>query len=182
LRLWRKRRAILIGVGEVKSAMKVTRRHRGVATALAGAVAALLSLPLLAGCGCRDTLVFEDVLRSECEPPCWRGIIPEETTRRQVVQLLGREPEEGDPTLPRMSWGDRCIQGGGVYQVRIGLNSADVVVSIKLAERDGRYTFEDVVKDWGTPGRVMVNHCAPDTNLGYLYLAYPREGVAFATG
>jgi hypothetical protein len=142
----------------------------------------LLLLVSLASCGCRNAPAFDDVLQSECDPPCWRGIVPGVTTRDEVIELLDREPEVNDPSYPRVDWGNRCIEGGGVPQVEIRLDQDDAVVSITLAEAGFRYTFGDAVKEHGPPSSVMVNECSPESNLGYVYLVYHEEGVAFATG
>jgi len=142
----------------------------------------LLLLSMLAACGCRNDLVFDNVLQSECDPPCWRGITPGMTTRDEVLETLGKGFKGEDPSFPVIRWGTRCVEGGGLSQVKIDLSPADRVVSIKLVETEPRYTFADVVSRHGPPSSVMVNECAPDSDLGFVYLVYPEAGMAFATG
>jgi hypothetical protein len=136
----------------------------------------------LAGCGCDDALVFDDVLQSACSPPCWRGIIPGSTTRAEVRQLLGKEADVDDPSFPAMRWGNRCVEGGSIPQVEIWFDQSEVVVSLTLAEVEPRYTFADVVRAHGIPSAVMVNECSPESDLGYIYLVYHEGGMAFASG
>jgi hypothetical protein len=136
----------------------------------------------LSGCGCSNHLVLDDIFQSDCDPPCWRGIVPGVTTREEVKEILGEQPEGEDPSFPVLRWGNRCVKGGGVSQVKILFDQANVVASVTLAETDPRYTFGDVVSEHGPPSSVMMNECSPDSMLGYIYLVYHQDGVAFATG
>jgi hypothetical protein len=149
---------------------------------ISGACSLLTLLTILAACGCSNDLTFDDVLQSECSPPCWRDIVPGVTARGKVVELLGREPEVEDLSLPVWRWGSRCIKGGDVSQVRIGFDQSDTVVSITLAEAEPRITFADIVREHGAPTAVMINECSPESDLGYIYLVYHEDGVAFASG
>lgn len=142
----------------------------------------LIFLSILAGCGCSNDMVFDDVLQSECAPPCWRGIVPGVTTRDEVRELLDKEAEVDEPSFPIMRWGSRCVKGRALYQVEIWFDRSDVVVSVTLAEADPIYTFADVVTEHGTPSAVMINECSPESNLGFIYLVYHKDGMAFASG
>ncbi len=162
--------------------MNCSRKLGRTLTWMLEAANVLLLLIFLAGCGCSDAPSFDNVLQSGCDPPCWRGIVPGVTTRTEVIELLGKEPDVDDPSFPEMNWGNRCVNGRGVPQVTIWFNRSDVVASITLAETKSQRTFEDVVRERGTPSAVMVNECSPESDLGYIYLVYHKDGVAFVSG
>jgi hypothetical protein len=81
-----------------------------------------------------------------------------------------------------MRWGICCIKGGSVSQVEARFGQSNTVVSIRLVAVGPRLTFADVVKEHGAPSAVMANECSPESNLGYIYLVYHEEGMAFASG
>jgi hypothetical protein len=142
----------------------------------------LTILTVLAACGCGyERVVFDDVLESDCDPPCWRGIIPGETDRQQVPDLL-KQPPETDPSVQRMDWGWLCFRGHGMTQVSIDLDSDDLTESITLVDPDRGYTFQRGVEEFGPPAFVLMTPCAPDTDEGFLYLVYPERGLAFGSG
>jgi hypothetical protein len=140
-------------------------------------------LLLLVGCGCGgERVVFQDLLLSDCSPPCWRGVVPGETDRQRILDLL-TEPPDTEPGLPVLEWGERCVNGGySLAQVRIFLDSNDVVESIRLVEPAHKYTFRDAVDELGPPSLVLMTPCGPETDLGFLYLVYPERGVALGSG
>ena len=140
-------------------------------------------LLLLAGCGCStEHVVFQDLLMSDCAPPCWRGVVPGETFRQQILDLLA-EPPDTEPGLPVLEWGDRCVNGGySLSQVKISLDLAWVAESIRLVEPANRLTFQDAVDELGPPALVLMTPCSPETDLGFLYLVYPEQGIAMGSG
>ena len=140
------------------------------------------SLIVLVGCGCSgERVVFQDVLVSDCAPPCWRGVIPGTSSRQDVLNLL-KEPPDTEPGLQRIDWGWRCSKHGSMTQVEIYLDSNDVVESITLVDPDTHYTFQSVVDEFGSPPIVLMTPCAPDTDKGFLYLVYPGRGLALGSG
>jgi hypothetical protein len=143
----------------------------------------LFLLLLLVGCGCSgERVVFQDLLLSDCAPPCWRGVVPGETDRQQILDLLA-EPPGTEPGLPVLEWGERCVNGGySLSQVKIFLNSNDVVESIRLVEPAGQYTLRDAVDELGPSSLVLITPCGPETDLGFLYLVYPEQGMALGSG
>lgn len=144
----------------------------------------LLFLPLLlADCGCTgERVAFQDLPRSDCSPPCWRGVVPGETDRQQILDRLD-EPPDTEPELPVLEWGERCVNAGySLSQVKIFLDSNDVVESIRLVEPGDQYTFRDAVDELGPPSLVLMTPCGPETDLGFLYLVYPERGVAVGSG
>jgi hypothetical protein len=142
----------------------------------------LSSLIVLVGCGCRgERVVFQDVLVSDCAPPCWRGVIPGTTSRQETLNLL-KEPPDTEPGLQRIDWGWRCSKYGSMTQVEIYLDSNDMVESITLVDPDTQYTFQSVVDEFGSPTTVLMTPCAPDTDKGFLYLVYPERGLALGSG
>ena len=143
----------------------------------------LLLLLLLAACGCSgERVVFQDLLLSDCSPPCWRGVVPGETDRQQILDLLA-EPPDTEPGLPVLEWGERCVNRGySLPQVKVFLDSEDVVESIRLVELAGRYTFQDAVDELGPPALVLMTPCGPETDLAFLYLVYPERGLAVGSG
>ncbi len=170
-----------------------TRRHS--TATLIGRAAVVLVFAMLAGCSCpydlrlpwdrvcRDDIVFQDVLWSSCDPPCWRGITPGETKRDEILELVGTPPREQDQSLPHMSWGNRCMNNSPRPQVEITTSGDDGVVrTIMLIDPDREYTFADVVEEHGEPSAVMEADCGPEVMDGYIYLAYHEAGLAFASG
>ncbi|MEJ2736242.1 MAG: hypothetical protein P8189_22200 [Anaerolineae bacterium] len=138
---------------------------------------------LLAGCGCSaERVVFQDLLLSDCVPPCWRGVVPGETSRQQILDLLV-EPPDTEPGLPLLEWGRRCVNRGySLSQVKILLDSAGVAESIRLVNPANRLTFQDAVDELGLPALVLMTPCSPETDLGFLYLVYPEQGIAVGSG
>ncbi len=143
----------------------------------------LLLLLLLAGCGCSgERVVLQDLLKSDCSPPCWRKVVPGETDRRQLLDLLA-EPPDTETGLPVLEWGERCVNGGySLSQVKIFVDSNDVVESVRLVEPAAQYTFHDAVDELGSPALVLMTPCGPETDLGFLYLVYPERGIAVGSG
>jgi hypothetical protein len=148
-------------------------------------------LPLLAGCSrCDEQVVFQDVLKSDCASPCWRGIMPGSTNRTRVLELLGEQPntDTADMALPtkwgsRLEWGTRCLDSRySLAQVTIGLDPENVVESITLVEPDRRYTFQNVFDEAGPPTFVLGTTCSPDSDQGIVYLVYPQRGLAVGSG
>ena len=93
------------------------------------------------------------------------------------------EPTDTDPGLPVLEWGDRCVnEGYSLSQVKIYLDAADVVESIRLVEPTVHYTFQDAVSELGAPALVLMTPCGPDTELGFLYLVYSELGIAVGSG
>ena len=95
-------------------------------------------LLLLVGCGCRgERIVFQDVLKSDCIAPCWRGVIPGSTDRQGILDLLSQPPDT-DTSIPMtwsesLKWGERCVDHRySPSQVKINLDSKDVAESIRL--------------------------------------------------
>jgi len=139
-------------------------------------------LIVLAGCGCAgERIVFQDVLKSNCAPPCWRGVIPGKTNRQEIVDLL-KKPPDTEPGLQRMDWGWRCFKHDGMTQVTIFLDVNNVAESIILVEPDRQYTFQTAVDEFGPPTAVLMTPCAPDTDQGFIYLVYPEQGLALGSG
>ena len=137
---------------------------------------------VLAGCGCSgERVVFDNVLQSDCDPPCWRGIIPGKTDRQEVLDLL-KEPLGTDPNVQRLDWGWRCFGGHGMTQVEIYLDSDDMTESITLVEPDREYTFQSGIEEFGPPVVVLMTPCAPDTDKGFVYLVFPERGLALGSG
>ena len=114
-------------------------------------------LLLLSACGCNDErIVFQEVIKSECAPPCWRGVIPGSTNRPEMLDLL-RVPPDSDTGMV-MSWGDtiewgkRCVDRRySPPQVTINVDPEDVVQSITLVEPDQRYTFQHAFDEFWPP-------------------------------
>lgn len=138
---------------------------------------------LLVGCGCSgERAVFQDLFLSDCAPPCWRGVIPGETDRQQILALLA-DPPDTDPGLPVLEWGKRCVNRGySLSQVKIFLDSNDVAESIRLVEPADQYTFQNAVDELGPAALVLMTPCGPETDLGFLYLVYPEQGMAVGSG
>lgn len=138
---------------------------------------------VLAGCGCgAERVVFQDLLESNCAPPCWRGVIPGETARREILDLL-TEPPDTDPGLPVLEWGVRCVNRGySLPQVKIFLDANNVAESIRLVDPAGQNTFQTAVEELGPPATVLMTPCGPETDLGFLYLVYPEQGMAVGSG
>ena len=144
-------------------------------------------LVLSVGCGCsRERVVFQDVLESDCAPPCWRGVIPGSTDRQEMLELL-HEPPDPSTGLPmdwgdRVGWGRQCVNGSYFSsQVTVNLDPDDVVESITLIEPEEEPTFQDIVEEFGAPAVMLMTLCVPDTDQGLLYLVYSERGVALGS-
>jgi hypothetical protein len=110
------------------------------------------------GKDCEEDIVFDNVLESDCSPPCWRGIIPGATTGDEAVKLLDREAEIGASPALSISWGTCCAKHWSATQVQLLLDPTDgVVKSIILGDPARGYRFGDAVRDHGPPSSVMMS-------------------------
>lgn len=144
-------------------------------------------LLLLVGCGCSgERIVFQDVLKSDCAAPCWRGVIPGSTDRQEMLELLGQPPDT-DTAIPMawgdsLVWGERCVNHSYFSsQVKVNLDPENIVESIWLVEPDRRYTFQSAVDEFGNPAVVLMTPCSPDSDKGLIYLVYPERGLALGS-
>ncbi len=135
------------------------------------------------GKDCQEDIVFDNVLESDCAPPCWRGVVPGATTKDEAIKLLGHEAEVDFSSAWAISWGRCCAEHWTARQAQLQLDPADgVVTSITLGDPARGYTLGDAVRDYGPPSSVQRSFFGPDSNLGQIYLVYPEKGVALATG
>jgi hypothetical protein len=142
---------------------------------------------LLASCGCSgERIIFQDVLKSDCAAPCWRGVIPGSTVREEMLELVSQPPDT-DTAIPMawgdsLKWGERCVDHRySPPQVKINLDSKDIVESIVLVDPDQQYTFQHAFDEFGSPTVVLMTPCSPDSDLGFVYLVYPEKGLGLGS-
>ena len=97
----------------------------------------------------------------------WRGIVPEESTRQDVVRILGKPSRKGneryvDGRVPFYAYGIEDGAMAGLVEDRVFFDRDGVVAWIEasVADRDGRtYTIEEITKQLGTTlDQVYVNN------------------------
>lgn len=128
-----------------------------------------------------------------CKPPCWRGMVPGQTTRQEAARIIEQ--------LRASGWADRVSEGPGGYSIDPLLSTPEgsILVSFEhdiLIVVNGSiifsYTVGTMVEQFGEPERLnakldgkLRGSCnewvppeAPTMSYSVLIL-YPEKGLAF---
>jgi hypothetical protein len=116
-----------------------------------------------------------------CEPPCWYGIIPGETTHEEVLSLLPDLPFIKPETI--QDWYDETgvhIKSyTGASGVRFHYDEEQIVKVISINTRIRKFTLGDVISAIGSPEKVLAIQ-GMDSRPGLIYyLISPERGIAF---
>jgi hypothetical protein len=127
---------------------------------------------------CTPRGIPDALATSACEPPCWQGIIPGETTHTQVITML--------PTLPfvkadTIHWQkqtaaqfDRNSGASGVYIH----NNNEQKVKVIIINIRSKFTFADAIEFYGEPEKVLAIEQRRNTVYLSYFLIYPEIGLA----
>jgi hypothetical protein len=139
-----------------------------------------------------------------CEPPCWQGIVPGETTLQHALAILDNssmvDPStvyEGQrfggvwPGRTHINWNERGWQAADDILLSQGypntLLSKDGLVESLLLRFDTTDrctpTVLDVIERYGAPEKILRAEGAgytPDIVWGEMDLLYPSRGLVFA--
>jgi hypothetical protein len=137
---------------------------------------ALLWLFVVTACTPRG--VPEALATSTCEPPCWQGIVPGETTHTQVITML--------PTLPfvkvdTIQYTQKLAAAhlnayAGVSGLRVHFDEDQSVKVITLHIRS-KFTFAEVIEYYGVPEKVLALEQRRATVYLSYFLIYPENGL-----
>jgi hypothetical protein len=116
-----------------------------------------------------------------CEPPCWYGIIPGETTHEEVLSLLPDLPFIKPETI--QDWYDETgvhIKSyTGASGVRFHYDEGKFVKVIIINPSARIFSFGDVISAIGEPDKVLAVQ-GPDSREGVRYkLIYAKSGIVF---
>jgi hypothetical protein len=101
-----------------------------------------------------------------CNPPCWEGITPGQTTLKDAVDLLQNNPligqltiyaDENRPNSGEISWSWPGVEkrGGRVFYARIGDVAGSVVYAIWPGFGEG-VRLGEVIQAFGEPSHVKI--------------------------
>lgn len=135
------------------------------------------------------TLLQDESLISQdpCAAPCWRGIVPGETTWRDALTVIEDDPllenlelqqDEGQPGAVALFRGV-----GGQIQCCNLLTLEGEIVDIITLRPAPTMTLADVIETWGDPTYAVGEPLSDSQALAYLiYPDVPMMIAAFAEG
>jgi hypothetical protein len=130
-----------------------------------------------------------DILGTEsCQPSCWRGIIPGETTAEDTIQILQGWQNDGKGTWKRNTGSKDDLHWDYICWLEevwpeICLTVRDNVVSeIRLIiSTPSSLDLKDIIENYGYPDGYTISLC-PDCSDYGAFLYYPDRGTIFLAG
>jgi hypothetical protein len=141
-------------------------------------VLALALLGLFAT-ACTPRGVPDALATSACEPPCWQGIIPGETSSSEVLAMLPTFSFVKVDTIQDWhgSSAAKLDRGSGASGLSF-LFDDDLKVKVIHVSTHSKFTFADVIEFYGVPDKVLALEQRRNTVYLAYYLIYPEIGLA----
>jgi hypothetical protein len=119
-----------------------------------------------------------------CEPPCWHGITPGQSTEEDAATVAQTMPgylrlESRDPNLADVwyMWDSGSVD----HNIRNGISVQKGIVKDITLENQNEYTLGDIVAKYGPPQKV--GHAVYGAEMAVFITAfhYPEKGLDFWT-
>jgi len=135
-------------------------------------ISTAVAAALLAGCQPRWVTILDKV---GCDPPCWRGIVPGQTSREDIFEILANTPDVAPSTIQAVApWG--AFSHRVIFHLRSGVSAEvsllDGRASVITFNRRLGLTFDQATAVLGQPELVQTDltMCSPPFPL-------PGDGV-----
>lgn len=140
----------------------------------------LLILLLLMGCIPIRSSVIEDTI---CSSPCWKGIIPGKTNRREVISILNNLSEVESSSIRTMSvvfrddsiYWDFKPKTGDLW-ARIFFKD-DIVLAINFFPDKNGLPLDIAMEYLGEPENILAFYHHEEKPFINVFVGYPSKGV-----
>jgi hypothetical protein len=131
--------------------------------------------------GNRSVRLPEVLAKNTCEPPCWFGITPGETTHEEALSLLSSLPFIQPETIQdwHSSTGAHIKSNAGASGVSVYYDAEQVVKVLSIGLRAGKLSFGSVIRVYGEPDKILAVQ-GSDSRHGMRYkIIYTENGLVF---
>lgn len=127
-----------------------------------------------------ETYLTEVLVPQECNMPCWRGIVPEKSSREDLLDVLEQLPDDKverfqQTDIPNFGiqlwWQDDSV--GSSYNALFQENTLKYIESQPLFD----VTLNDLISVIGTPQQYMAKLATGERTILYVDLFYEDVGV-----
>lgn len=146
---------------------------------------ALLVTAICGGCAVAPPVGMSLLTGEPCEPPCWQGLTPGESTQEQVAEFIrvsglvdpqslypGRLSRDGQRVGVSMQWRSRAVGGRGTNSFTI----EDGILKGIIIYPDYDITLDSLLERYGPPEKVAVGITGVHIPSVGVTMFYPTQG------